>query len=217
MFCLLRWCMNLPLHQLTKKDENGKCVIGKVLKVSKYLSSQHIFRFHFYEQFYCKLFCVSDGIKSIQSINRGMSQVSPRRIHSLWSCTPVIGFFLNPIFYKSITANSIHYKGSANNNEFLFFQILEVISAGVDKTTPYNNPGLSQEYDLESMMSVAVCTNSPVKSLNRTDAFDQSAYEQTSVSSAAKFVSSGLFAFCPFPVMICEQLLCGRILVSLSG
>ena len=33
MMCLLRWCMNLPLQDIVKKDESGKCVIGKVLKV----------------------------------------------------------------------------------------------------------------------------------------------------------------------------------------
>ena len=68
-------------------------------------------------------------------------------------------------------------------------QILQVVSAGVDKHTSGSTPGLSQEYDLESMMSVAVCTNSPMKTLHRSDAVEQPEYEVNSVSSASKFVS----------------------------
>ncbi|XP_067941820.1 ral GTPase-activating protein subunit alpha-1-like isoform X3 [Watersipora subatra] len=97
MFCLLRWCMNLPLADLAKADEQGKCLIGKVLK------------------------------------------------------------------------------------------ILQVVSAREDKQN-HGTPGLSQEYDLESMMSVAVCTNSPVKSLHRAEAVEHPEYEGDSVSYAARFV-----------------------------
>ena len=68
-------------------------------------------------------------------------------------------------------------------------QILQVVSSGVDKR-PSNNPGFSQEYYLESMMSVAACTNSPMKSLQKANPADQYNTPENSVSTAAKFVSS---------------------------
>ena len=33
MFCILRWCMNIPLEDLTRTDDDANCLLGKVLKV----------------------------------------------------------------------------------------------------------------------------------------------------------------------------------------
>lgn len=65
----------------------------------------------------------------------------------------------------------------------------QVSSCRGDKSRPLTANSLSQEYDLESLMSVAVCTNSPMKSLNRVDAIDQPDGDYGVISLAAKFVS----------------------------
>jgi len=69
---------------------------------------------------------------------------------------------------------------------------LQVVSTGEVKKIQKANPEFSQEYDLESMMSVAACTNSPMKSLYHSSEEDEEA-EESSVTAAAKFVRSVVY------------------------